>query len=1254
MAINTSGKTVGLSIQPASDLNPGLLNRITGANKVLVTAPDGKSVIQVDPSTIISGGGGGSGTAIPAVDFVLTSNDSLSGLAARDGFTPIDGSRALATGQTTLSQNGLWLVQSGAWTRPTDYNSDAQVAAAIGATVYVKSGTLGGDSSFYQKSGTTLAGSKVFAKSADKITKIRAVQTLAMFDSGTIYGSPWVYNGTDTWTAPANGALPSPWIIFDNITTPTVGDLVEVNNTFNVPGATNTACGIFAIASLGSAGTKATLVRPPQLNSSAAYSAGVAYEVLDGKTLKNTRRQMLNQGAVVLNTTQLFFGPVSSQPVIYVDLAKQYGVRDFPDLASWTSAGQVDYFRALDKFFWDYRYTPALGVLPSSNGGQIIGIEPFDCYGTSTLQGAGQNITQLFWNAAGGHMITAQTLADNAVKDGFPQIGPTVDTWSSGADHATSLSTNINGAGETNRQFFYVLTDAGVIIDKSYSQFECRMLIDFTDFTPNPSGHTISCRGRRLSEDLTDYTASNYDGCAFAIINASYAGQKVTATLRTTDTTAGVYGAAVHTGGGTGTIAGDSLIMPTEDAPNFTWEVMTGGTVGTAGITLRYAVDGGTAGGNRKCAEIALGTAAAVAFVRWDQRLPAAQLASTINIASLSGEQTIDGVLTSNSRVVLAGQTTSSQNGVWVTGSGAWTRATDYNSDATIAAALFWGVPVYAGATHAGYGFILAAGTTLAGNKTLRRCLMLGSEVNGYDQSFSACVQLAGTLTIGDTYKIPCSGVNTSYALTSDTVCLINTPYDICLQVRGGRAYLYCSVAGGSVDASASATTGIAVKGMIRQRYWENVVMGRPQNAGMGVSSVDFNEWNGHFGGIRFKASNVSALSSTVTTLYDDGVASIAGSKFCWVPNTKDVRYDVGGTLRRHYQATTEVGRSLAWVTPRSLVTGAQFAEGGLKGLTLASGTDASNRASGALFVAWRGRVLDDVRVSGGNKGFCVMGPDFGSTFNDMTWSTKFGDALEFFQGQVNLSGRQNWNFLNGPRWASISTALFHASGLVFGNTDYCTAGFHISNCLGGEIYTTIDAENQIQHSEAGRELMRVSVADGATLKVRGQLFGAENYSLITQVGGGGSNGNVLLENLQLTTNARYPAFSCVSNPPPFVVGGGVTNNSSAILPMCDTLNKWSVNGVAGVTDLANADATIAFAKGIIWHVPVNTWGANRTLTFSTTGMQTGDTVGILVESQATYTTTLVGPGFSMTIPASTDRFVELRLNEKRQLVRMA
>jgi hypothetical protein len=54
-------------------------------------------------------------------------------------------------------------------------------------------------------------------------------------------------------------------------------------------------------------------------------------------------------------------------------------------------------------------------------------------------------------------------------------------------------------------------------------------------------------------------------------------------------------------------------------------------------------------------------------------------VATTANI-TLSGEQTIDGVTTSTSRVLVKNQSTASQNGIYVSASGAWARSADTNT----------------------------------------------------------------------------------------------------------------------------------------------------------------------------------------------------------------------------------------------------------------------------------------------------------------------------------------------------------------------------------------------------------------------------------------------------------------------------------------------------------------------------------------------------------------------------------------------
>lgn len=83
--------------------------------------------------------------------------------------------------------------------------------------------------------------------------------------------------------------------------------------------------------------------------------------------------------------------------------------------------------------------------------------------------------------------------------------------------------------------------------------------------------------------------------------------------------------------------------------------------------------------------------------------------ATTASI-SLFGEQTIDGVPTSTSRVCVKDQATPSQNGLYVSGAGAWTRSTDADTATELSSA---SVLVLGGTTNGGDTFVANTITTL-------------------------------------------------------------------------------------------------------------------------------------------------------------------------------------------------------------------------------------------------------------------------------------------------------------------------------------------------------------------------------------------------------------------------------------------------------------------------------------------------------------------------------------------------------------
>jgi hypothetical protein len=80
-----------------------------------------------------------------AVRLASTANRALTGLTAVDSVTPSANDRVLLKDQSTAAENGIWLAQSGAWTRATDADALGELE---GAAVWVIEGTTNGDKSW--------------------------------------------------------------------------------------------------------------------------------------------------------------------------------------------------------------------------------------------------------------------------------------------------------------------------------------------------------------------------------------------------------------------------------------------------------------------------------------------------------------------------------------------------------------------------------------------------------------------------------------------------------------------------------------------------------------------------------------------------------------------------------------------------------------------------------------------------------------------------------------------------------------------------------------------------------------------------------------------------------------------------------------------------------------------------------------------------------------------------------------------------
>lgn len=155
---------------------------------------------------------------------------------------------------------------------------------------------------------------------------------------------------------------------------------------------------------------------------------------------------------------------------------------------------------------------------------------------------------------------------------------------------------------------------------------------------------------------------------------------------------------------------------------------------------------------------------AAIAGLTWKNEVACA---TTANI-TLSGEQTIDGVTTSSSRVLVKNQTTQSQNGIYISGTGAWTRSTDGATGAELLNAAMY---VDGGTTQAATGWV----------NTNTSAITIGTTAVTFAQFSGSGTYAAGTgLTLtGNTFAtaaIPNSSLtNSSVTIGSTTIALGTT-----------------------------------------------------------------------------------------------------------------------------------------------------------------------------------------------------------------------------------------------------------------------------------------------------------------------------------------------------------------------------------------------------------------------------------------------------------------------------------------------
>jgi hypothetical protein len=129
-----------------------------------------------------------------------------------------------------------------------------------------------------------------------------------------------------------------------------------------------------------------------------------------------------------------------------------------------------------------------------------------------------------------------------------------------------------------------------------------------------------------------------------------------------------------------------------------------------------------------------------VAGLKWKSSVV---VATTANI-TLSGEQTIDGILTSASRVLVKDQSSGLENGIYVSAAGAWARSSDANSASEVESAAVF---VQEGTVNANIAFVQTADSVVLETTALTFIPFSTTYLTGHDMIAISGGQISVDLT---------------------------------------------------------------------------------------------------------------------------------------------------------------------------------------------------------------------------------------------------------------------------------------------------------------------------------------------------------------------------------------------------------------------------------------------------------------------------------------------------------------------------
>ena len=262
------------------------------------------------------------------------------------------------------------------------------------------------------------------------------------------------------------------------------------------------------------------------------------------------------------------------------------------------------------------------------------------------------------------------------------------------------------------------------------------------------------------------------------------------------------------------------------------------------------------------------------------------RVATTANIATLSGTMTIDAIaVVAGDRVLVKDQTTGSQNGIWVVAAGAWSRATD--ADTEINPGMF--VFVEQGTANADSGWVMTADGAI----TVGTTALTFAQFSGAGQITAG----AGMTKNGNTLDV----VGTSNRITANADSI-----DIASNYVGQTSI---TTLGTVATGTWNATTISVGKGGTGATTLTGYVKGNGTGAMTAAATVPGSEVSGNIAGNAANVTGTVAIANGGT-----GATTAAGA-----------RTNLGITAGFKYTATspaiTVVSNTATWTVTHSFAT---------------------------------------------------------------------------------------------------------------------------------------------------------------------------------------------------------------------------------------------------------------------------------------------------------------------------------------------